>query len=387
MSLEGEIVVTLAWDGRRVRRAGVRSSRPLAVPRVLAGRDVREAAAMVPLLYSVCANAQGAAAASALEVASGREVPAGLLQARTLAVALEALQEDLRSLLIDLPAAAGVPGAVGTVAEARKAIAPMLAALHGAAAFDADGPAIATDRMSVLGEQLLAQVDSDVLGMRADAFVAIGEARQFVAWSQRSLTAPALVVRQVLDAAPGLGASDVRTMPKPTPAALAAAVLMAIDADADYARAPCWSGEAVETGAFARCRDHPGLQAFVGAHGNGVAARLLARLLEVARVVIALVAGHVEPRIAAWSPNPGEGVAAVDTARGLLLHRARVADGRVAGYSVVAPTEWNFHPDGALARGLAGLVADDEQALVRSANLVVQALDPCVAFRVEVAHA
>jgi Ni,Fe-hydrogenase I large subunit len=77
----------------------------------------------------------------------------------------------------------------------------------------------------------------------------------------------------------------------------------------------------------------------------------------------------------------------VQTARGLLLHRVRIADGRVTDYRIVAPTEWNFHPDGALARGLVGATAGSAVALKRQARLAVQALDPCVAFQVEIAHA
>ena len=77
----------------------------------------------------------------------------------------------------------------------------------------------------------------------------------------------------------------------------------------------------------------------------------------------------------------------MQTARGLLLHRATVTEGRVAGYQIVAPTEWNFHPQGALVRGLEGAAATDAMALERDARLIVQALDPCVACRVEVAGA
>ena len=54
MNLEGELVVTLAWDGRQVRRTGVRSTRPHVAARVLAGRSADDAAATVPLLFSVC---------------------------------------------------------------------------------------------------------------------------------------------------------------------------------------------------------------------------------------------------------------------------------------------------------------------------------------------
>ena len=76
-----------------------------------------------------------------------------------------------------------------------------------------------------------------------------------------------------------------------------------------------------------------------------------------------------------------------ETARGLLLHRARVRDECVVDYQIVAPTEWNFHPEGALVRGLEGSTSDDEPGSLRAARLAVHALDPCVAFRVEVGHA
>ena len=77
----------------------------------------------------------------------------------------------------------------------------------------------------------------------------------------------------------------------------------------------------------------------------------------------------------------------MQTARGLLLHRVTVRDGRVADYAIVAPTEWNFHPDGALARGLDGLTGEDIDMIERRTRLAVQALDPCVGCRVEVEHA
>ena len=93
------------------------------------------------------------------------------------------------------------------------------------------------------------------------------------------------------------------------------------------------------------------------------------------------------PRIQSMRLDADEGLATVETARGLLLHRACVRDECVVDYQIVAPTEWNFHPGGALVRGLEGIDSDDERGLLRSARLAVHALDPCVGFRIEVGHA
>jgi coenzyme F420-reducing hydrogenase alpha subunit len=84
---------------------------------------------------------------------------------------------------------------------------------------------------------------------------------------------------------------------------------------------------------------------------------------------------------------PGAGLGWVETARGLLVHAVEVAAGTVRRYRIVAPTEWNFHPRGAFAAGLAGVAVTGEDELRRLVHLAVEALDPCVAYRVEVSPA
>jgi len=80
-------------------------------------------------MFSLCARAQGAAAAGALEAAAGRS-PAGAGEAREYAVALETAQEHLRCLLIDVPETVGLPPDPGPVALAYRSIARAQAALE-----------------------------------------------------------------------------------------------------------------------------------------------------------------------------------------------------------------------------------------------------------------
>ncbi|HEX5633974.1 MAG TPA: hypothetical protein VFX50_12135, partial [Gemmatimonadales bacterium] len=82
-------------------------------------------------------------------------------------------------------------------------------------------------------------------------------------------------------------------------------------------------------------------------------------------------------------PAPGTGRGGCEMAR-LLVHRVRLEDGRAGGEPVVAecdvlaPTEWNFHPEGAVARVLARLPAPAAAVTVR---LPAAAVDPGVALR------
>jgi Ni,Fe-hydrogenase I large subunit len=173
--------------------------------------------------------------------------------------------------------------------------------------------------------------------------------------------------------------------------ALLRVIAPALRRDPEFVRAPTWAGTPVETGALARCRDHPLVAALAAEHGHAVVTRIVARIVDVALLLQEISGAALRPerppRVQLRPLDSDEGLAAVETARGLLLHRVRLRDGRVADYQIVAPTEWNFHPEGALVRGLEGLTADDGPTLVQRARLAVHALDPCVACQVEVGHA
>ena len=73
--IEGELVVRLDRDGRHLRRVTVRLTRPMVAARVLTGRSAADAAATMPLLFSLCGDAQGAAAACALAAAGATGCP------------------------------------------------------------------------------------------------------------------------------------------------------------------------------------------------------------------------------------------------------------------------------------------------------------------------
>ncbi len=76
----------------------------------------------------------------------------------------------------------------------------------------------------------------------------------------------------------------------------------------------------------------------------------------------------------------GIGLAQVQAARGLLIHRLELRQGRVYDYRIVAPTEWNFHPEGVVASGLKQLRAGSPNELQRQAELFINAVDPCVQY-------
>ena len=85
----------------------------------------------------------------------------------------------------------------------------------------------------------------------------------------------------------------------------------------------------------------------------------------------------------AATAEAGRGRAMVETSRGMLMHEIVLDGERIADYFIVAPTEWNFHPDGPLPAWLIGRDATDREATRTFVARAVAALDPCVRWELE----
>ena len=166
----------------------------------------------------------------------------------------------------------------------------------------------------------------------------------------------------------------------------------AIASSPDFTHRPLWQGACAETGPLTRLRlgVRPAIAEPVSAW-----TRLEARWQELLDIAAAPAlpddAAH-DPLLSSGALALGEGqaIAWCEMARGLLMHWAQLdSHGAVAQYRVLAPTEWNFHPQGALALALTARAPGD----VAAAQTLAAAFDPCVECSVagspelEAAHA
>lgn len=374
MNPEGEITVRLDCADGRVRQVGVTSSRTGLPPRLVRGRPAADVQRLVPLLFSICNRAQGAASASAIAAAQGLSTTVGDPARQTLEVMLENLQESVWRLLIDWPKAMGEDTRVPPVALVR----------HASNTVVDDG--VTLDALLAVADSVLVE---HVYGVPPEAWLAATNVAVLDKWIERAPTLPARLLRRMRDESPGLGLSDVALMPDATLENLARSLLAEMEVDSDYTRYPRWAGMPAETGALARQVGMPLVAELLGRDGRAASTRFVARLVELAvlmRDLRARSAGRIAP-VRGHALAFGIGIGLAETARGLLLHRVQVERGLVIDYRIVAPTEWNFHPGGALPQGLTGRAADDAGRIEREARTVVQSLDPCVACRVEFAHA
>lgn len=387
MAIEGELHVALRCRGGRTESVAVRSTRPFVAPRLLTGRGMAEACRASATLFSVCGRSQAIAAAAACEAASGRTAPITVRTARQRLVAVEVMQEGFLQALTEWPRTWGFVEAADDAmrgqAELRRTLAALADGLAAALEPGAKSPdATSVGAMDEAVRRAVAPAAVATFGVAAEEWLARCRAAGVDAWLAESATPTAHALRAA-DALGVFGASELAMLPRAEEAMLAELV-QAMDDDPRFERAPLWRGAPAETGAMARADAAP-RAATAGASGKGSAfARCVARLAELA----GLAAGESTGDCGGMPVDAREGVGWVETARGLLVHRVRVDEsGRIESYRIVAPTEWNFHPDGALARGLDGAAFADAGAAERGVGWLLQSLDPCVGARVEVAYA
>jgi hydrogenase large subunit len=159
-------------------------------------------------------------------------------------------------------------------------------------------------------------------------------------------------------------------------------------------KAPRLAGQVVETGAIARqlVDGQALIRAAVAAHGGTVYTRVLARLLEMARLLpmmeqwLAALQPHEPCHQVQAMPAQAQGIGLCEAARGALGHWLKIDNGRIAHYQIVAPTSWNFSPrdaagtPGALEAALVGAPIDSAEGRGQSVAVqhIVRSFDPCM---------
>ncbi|HUP08439.1 MAG TPA: nickel-dependent hydrogenase large subunit [Caldimonas sp.] len=369
MELEGALRIGLGVREQRVETVRITSTRPDAARLLLQGRRRKDIRAALPRLFSVCGQSQAAAGELACTAAAGESVDAAKMRCNA-EVSAEMVREHAWCVLLDWPRWCGEQSSDEAIAAARSA-----EASRAHAAVPVDGSARA--------------ISMAAFGADADEWLEAGSAAELHRWIDAGRTGTARFMRRVRDAeaacagaAPhgghGVGLLDGDDRPTAMRELWAAC-----EADPDAPRLPVRNGRPYETGALARLRADPLIAELACGPVSRVFARFAARLRELA----SLLAGRHAADIGV-QPMPPTGAAAwVENARGLLVHHVRL-DGEVATtYRIVAPTEWNFHPRGALAMALVGAPAPDRTTLEERAVRAVRSLDPCVGYRLEIAGA
>ncbi len=236
--------------------------------------------------------------------------------------------------------------------------------------------------MRSLAEAVFGELPSEWLSRR--------DFEDLASWAQRNETAAQTVIGYLIQTGMAdAGAAAIDPLPHMHPEKLEA-ILLGDDTKGFIAQ-PEWDARPRETTPLSRVMSQGLVMAVMNHCGAGLLTRLLACLVELAGLpdrmltLAASLPGVPEEAVApAATHATGTGLGAAEAARGRLVHAADIEDGLVRRYRILAPTEWNFHPQGAAAKGLAGIAVLPAAHRETLARLFITAVDPCVGYDLRV---
>ena len=366
--------IRIALDPGRAGLAEVHNPRSESIIARLAGWSHAQAARSLRSLLPICGAAHTVALLAAIEGALDVEIDPAQQAARRAVVEVECLLSVAWRVLVDWAMLLDGEPLSGPLRDIRRTGAALEHAIFGTAAWAvAGGIGLAPDVAAA------ARASGDLEEMLHG--LCPPEMQTQAAASPESLAGASGCAIPARMVALSLQDEAVRARTHRLPlfsGADAAWFAARLTSDSDFSRAPTLDGTPAEVGALASAR-HIALLSQARAEGASTPLRLAAQTCDLGafqdRLKAALVHLGRSGPTSIDCDREGRGAAVVETARGPLAYIVCVAGGRLERVANIAPTEWNFHPQGPCVTSLlaAGAPLDS-----RSASLIALGFDPCV---------
>ena len=362
---EGKLNFTLQWQEDGVS-ARVESTRPVQACHVFQQCTVADTLKRLPLLFNICGQAQSVAAVRAIESISENYASDSVEKQRDLLVAFESIREHLWRILLDWPVLAGEQPLTGKLSPWHQQLLALQNRINpnGELTQQPGQKAVAADfsSLNIPWQGLSTEIGEMLKGDSGDIPLSTPEC----------LLEP--LRQQSWSALGGLYLDTLPEMP-------ARELAEAFESIHDFVALPEWAGKVFETGPYARQLNHPRLIQARELYGHGVYTRLTARIVEVSQL-LDWISQSFQDNTMADLQRGEQGIAQVEAVRGRLVHAVELKGDRISRYRILAPTEWNFHPQGIAMQMLSSL--DDPEQIEKQAAWVIQAIDPCVGYDITV---
>jgi hypothetical protein len=332
---------------------------PGLLTRLLRGQDLRQAQRTLGQVFTLCGHAHQHALRLAWIASQGTGVTSDTTGS-IVALALETARDHLRNLALDWPRQCGVQPNLSWLAGS-----PL--PLHNAPLPTDAAALVALARRAAVWLEPLLQSSLDAW-LRArddesalqrwceDAATQVPPAAMLHTWAQHAVLRAARPLASTL---------DMRI------ASTLTHLSQALEGEPAFSQYPTLPAGSAETGPWWRSQPYG-----IGSpSAHSAWSRLAARWRDFVACIASAAVGQAHLHAGAIESSDRTALAWVEMARGVLLYRVRRdSGGCIDQIQVVAPTEWNFHPQGSLACALQELARDDAP----TARLLALAWDACV---------
>jgi hypothetical protein len=387
--IEGKIVINIHSEIRGEGRVSVCSQRQVHASQVMVGKTVEQTLSLIPLMFNVCGIAQSRASLLAVQRAINISSDTHHEIARDMLVLVESAREHLYRILLDWPKLFGksvnpkaLPALGQLITDFKNALFESGDAfsLHSRLQFDAA-------QLRSLIDNLDDYLNQHIFQMETADWLKIRDIEGLNQWTNNNDGIAASSVHMICeDGWSSQGYSDSSALPPLSTRELIKR--FESDQNRHFIEQPDWKGKVYETTSFIRQSHHPLIGLLKREFHNTLITRWVARLVELARIPQQLSVMRDQLIQSESSPlKPVDeqiGLAQVEAARGRLIHHLKISDNHISSYQILAPTEWNFHPQGLICKSLTNTSTRNPLKLDRLARLLINAIDPCVGYELRI---
>lgn len=395
-TVEGQIDIEIHPGQGYKKKVVIQSSRPVLASKILVGKSPQQALAVIPMLFNICGAAQTRAALASLQQGMQIKTDRATEAARDIIVLAENAKEHLLRIFLDWPKLFSLEMSNANLPYLSSLVPKFQTALFSPGeAFKLDSQLLhhsdngSEQALSLVHQQITTleqYLEVHVFCLPCEQWLAMNDIDQLYQWAKQTDALAANSLETICEQGwSSQGAASCPSLPD-----LESDILSRrLDAENanEFIRYPDWSGLCYETSCYTRQKNHPVIQSLHAEFYSGLITRWVARLTELARIPQQMNAllKPVEADETEIFHHPDEaGVATVEAARGRLIHRAKITGNEITDYQILAPTEWNFHPQGLIKQSLENLIAKDDDELEKLAKLLINTIDPCVGYQLRI---
>jgi Ni,Fe-hydrogenase I large subunit len=386
---EGHINIEMRLDTDSKPIVNITSNRPTQACKIFIGKTPEQVLSVVPLLFNICGVAQSRASLSAIQQCLNITPRAQHEIARDMLLLVENSKEHLLKIELSWSKLFGLPITSKPLPYISQLTSRFEKTLFDNQAFQLDS-SLNTNYLHVetLINELDDHLEATVFQHSPNSWCQDGNIETLLSWSEKqSTTAMSSIASIVKNDWLSQGVSSCSQLPKFNEQSLLARFN---DDDVHhFIQSPQWEGNCYETTVLSRQLSHPIIKSLNNEFGTGLITRWTARLAELAMIPQQLrnllqQLKRVPPSDTTMSTTTTE-LAQVEAVRGLLVHRVTIENGLINQYQILAPTEWNFHPEGLIKQCLENI--NSSKQVENIAHLVINSIDPCVGYNLSIQHA
>lgn len=375
VGIAGELLIKLQQKDSKID-CQIHSTRPTQVSRLFQGKTIAETLSTIPLLFNICSKAQSVTAVRAIESATNCSVSPHTESIREALITLESLREQCLRIAIDWPAYIQENTDKKMLSYLGLNINQLIQSLNPQQTLSYQANVSTEIKTQNNWSELSSLLSNSIFAMKAEQWRSSisleHQTEQINKWAEKKQTQAARFIHWLNQKDwKEAGASKIKPLPMIKDEEL---LTVLKEQQQSFTALPDWKNQTYELSWFNKQHTE----------NNGIYSRMLARLIEIADLIIKLDAFFNKNKTLIAPRCSAAGMAHTHAARGRLSHYVELENGIINNLLILAPTEWNFHPQGVAQDSLCNLQASPENEIRQQAELLIHAIDPCVSYQLNI---